>query len=185
MQPCSASFQPTFDGAPRPTKLPSRLFQAAALQAADDHRQPVHSRQALELLVNNHDQFAAGELGQGIGMRVRRTRAQRQSIASLASPSGPRFQSHTARDPMQPTRQGLPWMYCLGFASKDQEHRLERIFRIMEVSQDALTNVQYHGPMTVNERGESPLVFRRNEPAQKGRIAFRFRRNDQPADVLE
>jgi hypothetical protein len=71
------------------------------------------------------------------------------------------------------------------FAGKHQKHRLECILRIVNVSQDALADVEHQRPMTVDERGESSFVSRGDETTEKGRVTFRFRRNHQSADILE
>ena len=67
VQPCSAPLQTSFDRTQRPAQLPGRFLQAAALQAAQDHREAVDLRQPRQLLVEDLEQLAGTQLVQRVG----------------------------------------------------------------------------------------------------------------------
>ena len=56
-----AALQPPPDRSRRPAQLAGCLVLRAPFQAAQDHRQPVHLRQPLDLLVEQGKQLAGGE----------------------------------------------------------------------------------------------------------------------------
>jgi hypothetical protein len=69
-----------------------------------------------------------------------------------------RFQRQSISDAVQPTAERLMFAYGVGLARQHQKRRLERVFRVLLMTQHAATHRQNHAAVPPHDGGKCRVV---------------------------
>jgi hypothetical protein len=147
-------------------------------------------RQALEITELERSAVSLGELVELIaqlerkGLEVVHRVSSSELGTDLVEPSAPVRLSpgprgHTAGDTEEPSGESVVLADRSGFASQDQERRLERVLCEVEIAKFAPTHPQHHRTMSAYQDLESLLcaiILARSKPREKFRVAHCARR---------
>ena len=120
-------------------------------------------------------------------MRFRGRQPLDQRLIAHDQSARPRPAGDAVGDLVKPARHGLAFADRARFAHQDQERGLERVFDILLVVEQSLTQPENHGAMPPHQKFERRLIAAANEPVEQLHIGDlpRQRRRDPVQEVVQ
>ena len=172
-QQLSAAFQSTSKGAEATAQSCGRFFAWQPVQTTYQQRQPITLWQTDQLFVDESDQLAAADLGQGIGPIG--------SCLSYRLVPGGKLWAATGADLflacqpvghcVQPAFQRQAGVEPRGLANQGEEGGLEDVFGRMAVSQSPAGHAQHQRTMSVQQLREGRFVVQAGKAIQEVAVA--------------
>ena len=123
-----------------------------ALQVAQEDGDTILVRQSSQLRVNERLQILPGVSLQDLRFRHGRHLLFQQAAFSRRRP---RLESGAASHAIEPVGEPNAGFYRIGLASQNEKRRLESVFRILMVAEDAATDSPNQRAVSAHERCES------------------------------
>ena len=156
-----------------------------AFEVAEDHRQPVLARQAVDLLVEHRQQVAALDL---IDLRAGRSLPQRRFPRRAANGGDLRFEGGAVGDAVEPLAEPFGLTQAARLLDEYEERGLEGVFGVLVVAEDTPADAEDHRSVPPHQRGERGGIARGDKPPQQvrvGRVAGHGRLPEEMDDVAE